>query len=139
MAEKSGRRHRRALRFFRLSRRRSDTLVRVAESAHAIRGARSWPELQRELDRLVDGDVLCEVSLVSRAPRNEDETVHTWILESVVGPFEREGYMLRARASDHGHGKIRPEDVRLYLVPAVEIALERIEGAAGPAVREEKA
>jgi UDP-GlcNAc:undecaprenyl-phosphate GlcNAc-1-phosphate transferase len=125
-------------RFLRLTKRRTHVLVSVAEAAQRIRRAASWVELQAALRTLVDGGILDEADLVPREPRRAPTPGHAWTLEGDVGPAENPGYTLVVRSSEDERFAVRPEDVKAYVLPALEAAVERLGVAPAGSVAEKR-
>jgi hypothetical protein len=126
-------------RLFLQFRRRGGTLVRVVEASQRVGRARSWPEVSGLLRELVEEGVLEEAVLERRGPRAGAGAEHAWTLEHDMGMQDRPGYSLRVRAHADGRGGVRPEDVRGYLVPALEQAVERLGGNTDAEWREDRA
>lgn len=120
----------RILRLASRSRHRGKVLVRVAEAAHRVRHASSWVDLQKALGSLVEHGVLDRVDLEDRPARADAQPAHVWTLEGDLGAVERPGYSLVVRSCDDDRFAVRPEDIKQYIVPALEAAVERL-GAAG--------
>ena len=116
----------RVLRLFSQSRRRGKVLVRVAETAHRLRRAASWVDLQGALGSLVEEGVLDQAELLPRPGRVDARPAQAWTLEGDLGPAERPGYTLLVRSCDDERYAVRPDDVRNYLLPALEAAVERL-------------
>ena len=116
----------RLVRLLRMSRQRGRTLVHVAEAAQRIRTASSWLDLQAALRTLTDQGVVDHVRLVTREAREADASAHAWTLEGDVGPMEGAGYTLILRSARDDPFSVRPEDLKNYVLPALEAALERL-------------
>jgi UDP-GlcNAc:undecaprenyl-phosphate GlcNAc-1-phosphate transferase len=116
----------RVVRLVRLSRVRGDVLVRVAEAARRIRHATSREELDAHLRSLVADGILDQIDLVPRLARPDATPTHAWTLEGDVGPPERPGYTLVVRSCEDERFAVRPDDVKGYLVPALESTLDRL-------------
>ena len=113
-------------RLLRMSRRRGRVLVHVAEAAHRVRHAASWVDLQDALRALVEGGVLDQAELVPRQAREDARPTQAWTLEGDIGPAERPGYTLLVRSREDDRFAVRPEDVKHYILPALEAAVERL-------------
>jgi hypothetical protein len=113
----------RLVRLLRMFRRRGHTLVQVAEAARHIRGASAWPDLRRRLEGLVEAGVLEEVSIRRRDGEPEAAPGDAWTLETRLAS---DGYVLVARARADDRANVRPEDIRQYLVPAIEHTMDRL-------------
>ncbi len=122
-------------RLFRLvtrSRKRGKALVQVAEVAHQVRRAATREDVVRALEGLVATGVVDRAELLTRGGRPAATAAYVWSLEGDVGAIERPGYALRVAAREDGNLVIRPEDVKHYLIPALEAAIERIERPSPP-------
>jgi hypothetical protein len=113
----------RLLRLVRMFRHRGHTLVRIAEASRHVREAAAWPDLRRRLQGLVEAGVLEEVSIERRDGGGAAEP-NAWVLKARIGG---EGYVLVARAAADGTSNVRPEDIRQYLVPALEHTMGRFD------------
>ena len=116
----------RLARLTRMSRQRGRTLVHVAEASQRMRHAASWGALEQALRSLVDQGVVDRVELVPREARVDAEPTHAWTLEGDVGAAERPGYTLVIRSREDDPFAVRPEDLKNYVVPALEAAVERL-------------
>jgi UDP-GlcNAc:undecaprenyl-phosphate GlcNAc-1-phosphate transferase len=113
----------RLVRLVRMFRHRGHTLVRIAEAARHVREASAWPDLRRRLRALVEAGVLEEVS-IERPGDGAAPEGNAWVLKTRIGG---DGYVLVARAAADGGSTVRPEDIRQYLVPALEHTMGRFD------------
>jgi UDP-GlcNAc:undecaprenyl-phosphate GlcNAc-1-phosphate transferase len=109
-----------------MARHRGRTLVKIAEVARHLRAATAWPDLRRHLASLVEAEVLDEISIQRSDATAEATGTNSWVLKTRVGA---DGYVLVVRASADGRSSVRPEDVRQYLVPALEHTIGRFDRA----------
>lgn len=120
----------RVLRLVRRSRHRGKVLVRVVETAHRLRHASSWVDLQKALGSLVESGVVDHIDVANRPERTDAKAAHVWTLEGDLGAVDQPGFSLLVRSCDDDRFAIRPEDIKQYIVPALEAAVERL-GVAG--------
>jgi UDP-GlcNAc:undecaprenyl-phosphate GlcNAc-1-phosphate transferase len=108
------------------SRRRGRTLVRIAETAQRVRRARNVEEVEAALQVLVEEGVLDRAALVRRGPAGDDRPIRGWSLDASLGPPEAPGYSLEVRSREDERFPVRPDDLKTYLVPAVDAAMARL-------------